>query len=665
MAKRRGMVGMPARRMTPEVQQRARMEMELQQKNRMVREMQAQQEKKITSKVVSEASQILRKYKEGKANLENKIIQNEQFWKLRQWQQSQAGKDWMPTTAWLWSCIESRYADVMDSYPTCNLQPRQMDDKEEAKKLSAILPVILEQNRYEETYSQVARYTLKNGGGVQGIFWDGSKHNGLGDISIRKIDFINLFWEPGITDIQQSENLFHTELVSNKILEQRYPQCEGHLGGKNITLATYLFDDTVDTSGKSVVVDWYYHTEYNGKRVLQYVKYVNDVVLYATENETQKPVKEIPDPETGMVLETPAGASMAERGLYDHGLYPFVVQPLFPIEGSICGYGYTDIGRDTQLAIDELNKSLLENAKAGATPRYFSKNDGSVNEEEYTDLSKKIVHVAGSVDETHIRPIDNCQLPSIYVELYNAKIDELKYVTSNQDSNNGVAPSGVTAASAIAALQETAGKNARSSNKTFHRAYREVIYQVIELIRQFYDIPRTFRIAPDQAGGEERFVQYSNAGIKEKAMNTMGTATGYRLPEFDIEVSTEKANPYKKMEMNELALSFYNQGFFNPQMADQAIACLQMMDFAKKGEIIQKIQSNGTMYQMLVQYQQLALQLAQQVNPRLAEAIGQQILQQGGQPIPQGGMVSLESEGAEHPYVEQSREQARASTQAD
>ncbi|MBP3577701.1 MAG: hypothetical protein J6K15_06290 [Lachnospiraceae bacterium] len=665
MAKRRGMVGMPARKMTPEVQQRARMEMELQQKNRMVREMQAQQEKKITSKVVSEASQILRKYKEGKANLENKIIQNEQFWKLRQWQQSQEGKDWMPTTAWLWSCIESRYADVMDSYPTCNLQPRQMDDKTEAKKLSAIIPVILEQNRYEETYSQVARYTLKNGGGVQGIFWDGSKHNGLGDISIRKIDFINLFWEPGITDIQQSENLFHTELVSNKILEQRYPQCVGHLGGKNITLATYLFDDTVDTSGKSVVVDWYYHTEYNGKRVLQYVKYVNDVVLYATENETQKPVKEIPDPETGMVLETPAGASMAERGLYDHGLYPFVVQPLFPIEGSICGYGYTDIGRDTQLAIDELNKSLLENAKAGATPRYFSKNDGSVNEEEYTDLSKKIVHVAGSVDETHIRPIDNCQLPGIYVELYNAKIDELKYVTSNQDSNNGVAPSGVTAASAIAALQETAGKNARSSNKTFHRAYREVIYQVIELIRQFYDIPRTFRIAPDQAGGEERFVQYSNAGIKEQAMNTMGTATGYRLPEFDIEVSTEKANPYKKMEMNELALSFYNQGFFNPQMADQAIACLQMMDFAKKDEIIQKIQSNGTMYQMLVQYQQLALQLAQQVNPRLAEAIGQQILQQGGQPIPQGGMVSLETEGAEHPYVEQSREQARASTQAD
>jgi len=649
-----------------ELQQRAMMEMELLEKNKIAKEMRAMEPKKITEKEILRASEILRKYKEGKANLENKIIANEEFWKLRQWRFSnENAKDWMPSTAWLWSCIESRYADVMDSYPTCNLQPRQMDDKEEAKKLSAIIPVIMEQNRYEETYSQVARYTLKNGGGVHGIFWDGSKHNGLGDISIKKIDFINLFWEPGITDIQESENLFHTELVSNKTLEQRYPQCAGKLGSNTVTLAKYLYDDTVDTSDKSVVVDWYYHTEYNGKRALQYVKYVNDVVLYATENDTEVPTQQIVDPQTGIPLETPTGPSMAERGFYDHGLYPFVVQSLFPIEGSICGYGYTDIGRDTQIIIDELNKSLMENAKAGSTPRYFSKGDGTVNEEEFTDLRKKIVHVQGNVDETNLRPIDNCQLPGIYVDLYNAKIDELKYVTSNQDSNNGVAPSGVTAASAIAALQETAGKNARSSNKTFHRAYRDVIYQVIELIRQFYDIPRTFRIAPDTIGGEEQFVQYSNAGLKEQPMQTMGTSTGFRLPEFDIDVTTEKANPYKKMEMNELALNFYNQGFFNPQMADQALACLQMMDFTHKDEIMQRIQQNGTLQQLLIQYQQIALQLAQQVDPALAEQLAQQILQQSGQPVPQGGgMISMEG-AEEHPYVEKSREQARESTQAD
>lgn len=648
-----------------ELQARKEQEIEMLKRTAEYKQMQDSMPKKIGPKEIRKASETLRKYKEGKTRLEQKIIANEEFWKLRQWNYMNDGNaDFKPATAWLWSCIQSRYSDVMDSYPTCNFQPRQEDDKAEAKKLSSIVPVILEQNRYEDVYSDIAWYTLKHGGSAQGIFWDGSKHNGLGDISIKKIDLINLFWEAGITDIQESANLFNTELVSNAILEQRYPQCVGKLGGKrNVTLAQYLYDDNVDTSDKSVVVDWYYHTYVNGKKTLQYVKYVGDIVLYATENETTRPEKIVVDPETGIPLTIPQEESMAERGLYDHALYPFVTMALYPIEGSICGYGLTDIGRDTQFQIDKLNKAIVDNAVAGATPRYFVKADGTVNEKEYADASNKFVHVEGNIGEENIRPIDTMNLDSIYVNFLTQKIDEMKFITSNQDANNGLAPSGVTAGSAISALQESAGKNARSSNKTFHRAYREVCYQIVELIRQFYDIPRTFRIMPD--GMREEFVQFDNTGLKPQAQQTMGMDMGLRIPEFDIDVTTEKANPYKKMEINELALNFYNQGFFNPQMTDQALACLSMMDFTKKDEVMNKIRENGTMQEMLLLYQQMALQFANQINPALGEQVANQILMQSGQAIPQGGeLIDLDG-GEEHPFNERAREQARASTQAD
>lgn len=624
-----------------------------------------QEPAKIGAEQIRKAAEILRKYKEGKKHLEDKIIANEEFWKLRQWNYIHTpSDDFEPATAWLWSCIQSRYSDVMDSYPTCNMQPRQQDDKEEARKLSSIVPVILAQNNYEETYSDIAWYTLKHGGSVQGVFWDGSLHNGIGDIAIKKIDFINLFWQPGITDIQKSANVFNTELVDNELLEQRYPECKGHLNGKNITLSKYLYDDNVDTSEKSVVVDWYYHTEYNGRRVLQYVKFVNDVVLYATENETKRPVKQSIDPQTGRSIVTPAGESMAERGLYDHGLYPFVVQALFPVEGSICGYGLTDIGRDTQIQIDLINKAVTENAILGASPRYFTKSNGAINEEEFTDRSKKLVHVEGSVDDTNIRPIERYTLDSVYVTMLQEKINELKQCTSNQDSNNGIAPSGITAASAIAALQEAAGKNARSSNRTFYRAYKNVIYQVIELIRQFYDIPRQFRICPDDIG--EQFVTYSNTGIAPQKMTGQnGQDMGLRKPEFDIDVTTEKANPYKKMEINELAMNFYNSGFFNPQLADQALSCLSMMDFTRKEDVINRIKQNGTMQQLLIQYQQLALQLAQKIDQTLAQQIADNIMQSNGQAgtVPAGGAVSFDTANQEHPFVENARNQAESSTQ--
>ena len=650
-----------------ELEIRARNEMAMLEQTARKKQMQAQMKPKIGEEEVRRASEILRKYKEGKARLEQKIIANEEFWKLRQWNYMNDGKDeFTPATAWLWSCIQSRYSDAMDSYPTCNFQPRQADDKVEAQKLSSIVPIILEQNRYEDVYSDVIWYTLKHGGSVQGIFWDGTKHNGLGDISVKKIDFINFFWEPGITDIQESQNIFNTELVSNSILEQRYPQCVGRLGAKTVTLAKYLYDDNVDTSDKSVVVDWYYHTYVNGKKTLQYVKYVNDIVLYATENEIIGREKVTVDPETGIPLTIPLEEPLAKRGLYDHAMYPFVTMSLYPIEGSICGYGITDIGRDTQLQIDQLNKAITDNALEGATPRYFIKDDGTINVKEYTDKRKKLVRVEGNIGEENIRPIDSKGLNSIYLEFLNQKIDELKYVTSNQDVNNGAAPSGITAASAIAALQESQGKNARSSNKAFHRAFRDVCYQIVELIRQFYDIPRTFRIMPDGMS-HEQFIQYSNQGLVAQPQMNMGANMGLRIPEFDIDITSEKANPYKKMEINEMALSFYNAGFFNPQMTDQALACLNMMDFNKKEEVMQKIQENGTLMQMLLMYQQMALQFAQRIDPALGEQVANQILSQGGQPVPHsmGLQADATDVGEEHPYVERARNDARSSTQAD
>ena len=648
-----------------ELEIRARNELAMLEHTAKKKQMQAKMKPKIGSAEVTRASEILRKYKSGKQRLEQKIIANEEFWKLRQWNYMNDGKkDFKPATPWLWSCIQSRYSDAMDSYPTCNFQPRQMDDKAEAQKLSSIVPIILEHNRYEDVYSDVVWYTLKHGGSIQGVFWDGSKHNGLGDVSIKKIDFINLFWEPGITDIQESQNIFNTELVSNTLLEQRYPQCVGKLGAKSVNLAKYLYDDNVDTSDKSVVIDWYYHTYVKGKKTLQYVKYVNDIVLYATENEINPPEKVIVDPDTGIPITVPLGEALATKGLYDHGLYPFVTMALYPVEGSICGYGLTDVGRDTQIQIDQLNKAITDNAVEGASPRYFVKADGTINLTEYEDKSKKFVHVEGNIGEENIRPIDTKQLDGMYVNFLNQKIEELKYVTSNQDSNNGVAPSGVTAASAIAALQETAGKNARSSNKTFHRAYRDVCYQIVELIRQFYDIPRTFRIMPD--GVKEQFVTYDNKGLLPQEQMTMGANIGLRLPEFDIEVTSEKANPYKKMEINELALNFYNQGFFNPQMTDQALACLNMMDFTKKEEVMQKIQENGTLAEMLILYQQMALQFATQINPMLGEQVANQILSHGGQPMPQSNGISISPDNnGEAAHMVKARSTARQSTQAD
>ena len=567
----------------------------------------------IGKEQVQKASVILQRYKEGKANLEKRIVDNEQWYKIRHWEcMRDKAQDVQPSSAWLFNCIANKHADAMDNFPSPNVLPREEGDKGEAEMLTSIIPVILDQNDFEETYSDVMNYKLKMGTGVYGIFWDKSKLNGLGDISIRKIDLINLFWESGIMDIQKSRNLFHVELADNDLLMQSYPQLQGKLGTATMDITKYVYDDKVDTNDKSIVVDWYYKKNVNGKTVLHYCKYVNDEVLFATEN----------DP------------NFADRGWYDHGLYPFVFDPLFTTEGTPTGFGYIDVGKDSQAYIDRGNQAIMENMLANAKPRHFIRNDGSVNEEEYADTTKTFIHVDGQLGQDSILPVQGKPLNDIYVTVINNKVDELKETTGNRDISTGGTTSGVTAASAIAAMQEAGSKLSRDNNKASYRAFRKMCLMVIELIRQFYDLPRRFRIMGEN--GAARYVQYSNAGIQPQAQGfEMGMDMGFRLPLFDIEITAQKQSPYSKMSQNELALQFFGAGFFNPQMADQALACLDMMDFDRKQFVMQKIAQNGGMYQQMLQMQQQMLMLAQMVDQAKGTNLAEQIAAgiTGGAPV--------------------------------
>ena len=563
---------------------------------------------------IQKANLTLQKYKEGKANLERRIVDNEQWYKIRHWEcmRKKDTTEVQPSSAWLFNCIANKHADAMDNFPSPNILPREEGDKAEAEMLTSIIPVILDQCDFEETYSDVMNYKLKMGTGVYGAFWDKSKMNGLGDISIRKIDLINLFWESGIMDIQKSRNLFHVELADNDMLIGAYPQLQGKLGQATMDITKYVYDDKVDTNNKSIVVDWYYKKSVNGRTVLHYVKYVNDEVLFATEN----------DP------------NFAERGWYDHGLYPFVFDPLFTTEGTPTGFGYIDVGKDSQEYIDRGNQAIMKNMLANAKPRYFIRSDGSVSEEEYADTSKDFIHVDGNLGQDSILPVQGKPLNDIYVTVINNKVDELKETTGNRDISTGGTTSGVTAASAIAAMQEAGSKLSRDNNKASYRAFRKLCLMVIELIRQFYDLPRCFRIMGDN--GAARYVQYSNAGIQPQFQgNDFGQDMGYRLPLFDIEITAQKQSPYSKMSQNELALQLFSAGFFNPQIADQALACLDMMDFDRKHFVMQKIAQNGGMYQQMMQMQQQMVMLAQMVDQARGSNIAEQLMAQfsGGAPV--------------------------------
>lgn len=551
----------------------------------------------ITDKDVERGIDLLTKYKDGKSNLESRIVNDELWWELRHWEgigQSKAkrvdrsGKEVKstppqpkPTSAWLFNTIQNKHADAMDNYPEPVVLPREESDEQSAKTLSQILPVVQEYNHFEQVYSDNWWEKLKHGTAAYGVFWDSQKDNGLGDIEIRDIDLLNLFWEPGITDIQKSRNLFIVDLVDNDLLDKEYPELEGKQKGKVIDVKEYIYDDSVDTSEKSVVVDWYYKVKTpSGRTALHYVKFVGSTLLYASQN----------DPE------------YRERGFYDHGMYPVVLDVMYPEKGTPIGFGYVAICKDPQLYIDKLSANILENAMMATKKRFFVSDSTAINEEEFLDWNRPMVHVNGELGDQRVKEIVTQPLSDIYVTVAQMKIEEMKDTAANRDVNSG-GTTNVTAAAAIAALQEAGNKASRDMIAASYRAYTQINTLCVELMRQFYDVSRSFRITGE--GNEYQFVTFDNAGLQDQVtgLDTLGNEM-YRRPVFDLKIKAQKKNPFSRMEQNERAKELYSLDFFAPENAQASLIALEMMDFEGIQTVREKVMQGQTLLNMVMQMQQ-------------------------------------------------------------
>ena len=661
------------------------------------------------SYTTQELTAVLQKYKSGKASLERRVIAAENWWKLRNRFEEQrrsgtaAGEDFRSVSGWLHNVIVSKHADAMEAYPEPLILPREPDDRGEAALLSAVLPCILEQNAFERTWSEAMWQKLKTGTAVYRVGWDSEKLGGLGDISIERVDLLNIFWEPGVSDIQRSKFVFCTHLEDNEELEEQFPQLRGRLRGSPFTATRFLYDDAVSLEGKSTVVEAYYRRKRGGRTVLHYVKYVGDTVLYSTEGEGAIPAPQgaaevserVPlapqgaapirgsgaerrrglrsgetasmektvcsadhsfphwqspdhgDPSVSLALDsspkrgakgvdaalsvslaldsspeggakyTPYSPTPAPApGLYAHGRYPFVLDPLFPVEGSPCGYGFVDLCHNNQTAIDLMRSAIIKNTVVGATPRYFQRIDGSVNEEEFADLSRPLVHVSGNLGEDSLRQIGFSPLSGVYMDVLNSSIQELRETSGNTETSTGNISSGVTAASAIAALQEASGKGSRDATRSSYLAYAEIIELCIELIRQFYGLPRSFRIAG--RSGAEEYIRFSNLGLGARE-ERCGAA-----PVFDVKVSAQKRSAYSRLSQNELAMELYRMGIFSGGHELEALSCLQMMEFDGRDELINRINAALGLRERLDElqkYKALALAFARRYRPDMAAGL--------------------------------------------
>ena len=96
-------------------------------------------EEKIGTAQIADARIRLQKYKSGKTALENRIVENEKWWRLRH-NRPKDDNSIEATSGWLFNCIISKHADAMDSYQMCirdrtNTSPHRTSRRETVRMI--------------------------------------------------------------------------------------------------------------------------------------------------------------------------------------------------------------------------------------------------------------------------------------------------------------------------------------------------------------------------------------------------------------------------------------------------------------------------------------------------------------------------------------------------
>lgn len=490
-------------------------------------------------------------------------------------------------TPMITSCIENIKADLMDEMPEAVILPDAAGDAPmvTAKVLTKVVEQELDACDWEGEYVKGVQDFLQDGWCVFEAGHDPMENNGLGGAFIHYVMNKNFMCDPQTPNLQDGRACFVLDIKPWDWFKQHYPDIFPYMTGDESFIETDRIESTTEPErAKSLRLIEMWVKEFDPKKKSAAVHFVRVAGHQVIEDSK---------------LTYP-------NGYYEHGLFPFRICTLYPQKGSALGLGICDLFKDTQRYADKLNAILLENALRARTPRLFIQ-EGLVDIEDVRDFSREAIEVQGNLDAA-VKWMDTQPLPSYLLNFVQMMQQSIKNEAGSNDQSRGQTAGGVTAASAITALQDMSTKRSRMEARELQRGFKECVRMMIEIMREKDIVPREVVIT---VNGEPQVLPFDSRSLYR------GNGEGRRVPiEALISIKTSRQTRFSRMAHNELVLQFVNMF---QQTADPLIMmeALEMDDKEQILDQIRKAQHGGMLAlqqqnaQMQAQLQQMSEELSQ------------------------------------------------------
>ena len=450
---------------------------------------------------------------------------------IRQKKQAERSRT-SPASNTLGSCIDNAVADQMDNRPEALMIPEREETARSAEEMTDVVSYVLYQAKFDETYATLMEDSAVTGTGVAQVFWDEDLDGGNGMVSVMAWHPEDFYPDPMYEDIQLGRGCFKVTRTSVAWVEQHYPHARGFVQPDQATRPELEDDPTMqapDGDAVTTLLEFWYK-KYNAETRRTHVHmalFAGRALLYSSE--------------TGYGSEDGA----YDEGVYAHGQYPFVLYKYRDVWRRPFGTGMVYDYRDSQEAIDRYYKYLDDNARESSVQRHFIRKNSGINPDDVADLRKTLIEWEGNDIREVLQTVQAAPLNGQVYQVMTMLTEAMKEDSGQNQFVRGEGGKGVTAASAIQALQEAGGKIARMHTEKYKAAFRQMVEQILWILSEYMEPGRKLKIV----GGWD-----SSGNMKEKIIELIApSGEGDKLPKpaYTVRVQVQKNNPLQIQADNE------------------------------------------------------------------------------------------------------------------
>ncbi len=469
-----------------------------------------------------------------------------------------------PSIPIIHSTIENLEADLDQELPECYIEPQDGLTEFDARLLNLVMHRQFEDSDFDEQYYASTHELLTYGWDAFEIGYEmkgtvDTKDTAPGYVFIRHVPSRTILFDPTTSSVQDARAIFKFDRHPAHWFRQHYPDKFADMKPDIDRLNDEPMDptapqkNTVAGRNEMLMVEMWYR-QYDAKEN----RYRVHMAQFAGGVEVLNSAKVKPE------------------GMYDHGRYPFELECLYERTGTPFGYGIADIHASLQMYSDKLNQIIMTSALRSSRGRVFI---SAANEESYDDIIDFSNEAVKVNDINGVQWWQDKPLPQYIMNYVLYLQQSIKEESGTNDQSRGVSKGGVTAASAIDALQVMATKRSTKIAERRQKMFARLGAMVIDTLADCSLTPFFAVITKDG--------QPSVRKIDSKLFKTL-QRDGQTLASR-VFVRVSRKTRYSQKEHNELALQFMQLAAgqntdFTP--------FIELMDFDGKELVLDKIRAS-------------------------------------------------------------------------